>query len=124
VKPTRLLLSISILAISSSLMEPRARAADEGTADYVMIQWWNDKTQIVWSDGHIDYLDHLLPGLEVPSHANGRAYIMTLLINKLAKQGYEYVGMTSGEEILMRRAARPNDAAPPAKAPGDGQNRP
>ena len=85
-------------------MQPRTAAAAEGTAEYAMIQWWNsDKTQIVWSDGRVEYLDHLLPGLVVPDRANTRAYIMTLLINKLAKDGYEYVGMASGEEIIMRR---------------------
>jgi hypothetical protein len=85
-------------------MQPHKAVAAEGTAEYAMIQWWNsDKTQIVWSDGHVEYLDHLLPGLAVPDRANPRAYIMTLLINKLAKDGHEYVGMASGEEILMRR---------------------
>jgi len=86
VKSTLLSLFIGILGIGSLLMEPGARAADEGTADYAMIQWWNiDKTQVVWSDGHIDYLEHLLPGLAVPGdRANGRAYILTLLINRLA----------------------------------------
>jgi hypothetical protein len=104
-KPTRLFLPIALLAIGSSLIQPRTAAAAEGTAEYAMIQWWgnSNKTQIVWSDGHVDYLDHLLPGVAVPDRANERAYIMTLLINKLAKEGYEYAGMASGEEILMRR---------------------
>jgi prepilin-type processing-associated H-X9-DG protein len=104
-KLTRLFLFLGLLAIGSSLMQPRTAAATEGTAEYAMIQWWgnNNKTQIVWSDGHVEYLDQLLPGLAMPDRANDRAYIMTLLINKLAKEGYEYVGMASGEEILMRR---------------------
>jgi len=104
-KPARLFLFIGLLAIGLSLMRPRTTAAAEGTAEYAMIQWWgnSNKTQIVWSDGHVEYLDHLLPGVAVPDRASERAYIMTLLINKLAKEGYEYVGMASGEEILTRR---------------------
>jgi hypothetical protein len=101
-KPTRLFLVIGLLAIGSLLIQPSMAAAD-GTAEYAMIQWWGNKTQIVWTDGRVDFLDRLLPGLSVPDRANDRAYIMTLLINKLAKEGYEYVGMTSGEQILMRR---------------------
>jgi hypothetical protein len=86
-------------------MQTSTATAAEGAAEYAMIQWWgnNNKTQIVFSDGHIEYLDRLLPGMAVPDRANDRAYIMTLLINKLAKEGYEYVGMASGEEILMQR---------------------
>jgi len=104
-KPIRLLLSIGLLVVGSSLIQPRTAAAAEGTAEYAMIQWWGNssKTQIVWPDGHVEYLDQLLPGVAVPDRASDRAYIMTLLINKLAKEGYEYVGMASGEEILMRR---------------------
>lgn len=103
-KPTRFLLCVGLLLIGSSLVQPLAAAADEGTAGYAMIQWWgNTKTQVVFPDGHVETLDGLLPGVMVPASANERAYIMTLLINKLAKEGYEYVGMASGEEILMRR---------------------
>jgi hypothetical protein len=104
-KPTRLLPLIGLLAIGPLLLQARTAAAAEGTAEYAMIQWWgnNNKTQIVFPDGHIEYLDKLLPFMAVPDRANERAYIMTLLINKLAKEGYEYVGMASGEEILMRR---------------------
>jgi len=104
-RPTRLFLSIGLLLIGWSVMQPRTAAAAEGSAEYAMIQWWGNssKTQIVWSDGHVEHLNHLLPGVAVPDGASDRAYIMTLLINKLAKEGYEYVGMASGEEILMRR---------------------
>ncbi len=103
-KRTRLCLVIGLLLIGAALVQPRIAAAAEGTAEYAMIQWWgNSKTQIVWPDGHVETLDHLLPGVVVPEGANERAYIMTLLINKLAKEGYEYVGMASGEEILLRR---------------------
>jgi hypothetical protein len=86
-----MILFLGLLAIGSSLMQPGPAAAAEGTAEYAMIQWWGDsnKTQIVWSDGHVEYLDHLLPGVAGPDRANERAYIMTLLINKLAREGYE-----------------------------------
>jgi hypothetical protein len=95
---------MGLLLIGSSLVQPLAAAADEATAGYAMIQWWgNAKTQVVFPDGHVETLYGLLPGLVVPQGANERAYIMTQLINKLTKEGYEYVGMASGEEILMRR---------------------
>jgi prepilin-type processing-associated H-X9-DG protein len=104
-KPIRLFLFIGLFAIGSSFMQLRMAAAAEGTAEYAMIQWDGNgnKTQIVWSDGHVEHLDQLLPAVVVPDRTNDRAYIMTLLINKVAKEGYEYVGMASGEELVMRR---------------------
>ena len=83
----------------------RTAQAAPGAPEYVVIQWDGErKTQVIWSDGHVEFLNTLLPGVTKPSDdVHERGYIMTLLVNKLAKQGYEYVGMTSGEEILMKK---------------------
>ncbi len=39
-RPTRLCLSLGLLAIGSSLMQPHSAAAAERIAGYAMIQWW------------------------------------------------------------------------------------
>jgi hypothetical protein len=82
-----------------------AVAASPGTPEYVVIQWDGmKKTQVIWPDGHVEFLSTLLPGIARPSDdVHERGYVMTQLINKIAKQGYEYVGMASGVEIVMKK---------------------
>ncbi len=104
-KPIRLVLAAASLGCVALMSVPhRTEAAPGITPEYALIQWDGDhKTQVIWPDGHVDYLATLLPGVSAPSGAHQRAYIMTLLINKIAKEGYEYVGMASGEEIVMKK---------------------
>jgi hypothetical protein len=89
-----------------ALLIGAAQAAAPGLApDYAIIQWDGPRnTQVIWPDGHIDLLGALLPDANThPDHAHERGYITTRLINLLAKQGYEYVGMADGEEIVMKK---------------------
>jgi hypothetical protein len=84
----------------------KTRAAPvAGAAEYAMIQWkGKDDTQVIWPDGHVDFLATLMPGFSAPGgEVHERAFIMNALMNKLGKQGYEYVGMASGEEIMMKK---------------------
>jgi prepilin-type processing-associated H-X9-DG protein len=84
----------------------KAEAAGAMAApEYAVIQWDGDrKTQVIWADGHVEFLSTLLLGLAKPGEdVHERGFIMTQLINKIAKQGYEYAGMASGEEILMKK---------------------
>jgi len=91
------------LLFAAPRMTEAAPAA--GSSEYAIIQWKNDHdTQVLWPDGHVDFMATLMPNVSLPSgDVHQRAYIMTALINKLAKQGYEYAGMASGEEIVMKK---------------------
>ena len=106
-KSTYLAFAAAALIAGAFLIgQPRlTEAAPAGGAEYAMIQWKNDHdTQVIWSDGRVEFMATLLPGFSVPSGGvHERGYIMNALINKLAKQGYEYVGMASGEEIMMKK---------------------
>jgi hypothetical protein len=105
-KPVRFTLAALVLfgcALAASRIGT-AQAAPGGAAEYAVIQWDGErKTQVIWPDGRVELLSSLLPGVSPPDGAHQRGYIMTLLINKLAKEGYDYVGMADGEEIVMKK---------------------
>jgi hypothetical protein len=104
-KAVHFALAATVLGLVILIGVPCVTQAAPGLApEYAVIQWDGDKkTQVIWPDGHVEFLATLLPGVSVPSGAHQRGYIMTLLINKIAKDGYEYVGMASGEEIVMKK---------------------
>ena len=84
---------------------PLAKAASGGADEYAIIQWDGPRnTQVIWSDGHIELLPQFAPeAMAPPDHAHQRGYVTTIMMNKLAKQGYEYIGMADGEEIVMKK---------------------
>jgi hypothetical protein len=41
-----------------------------------------------------------------PSRTDDRAFYMNLVMNALAKEGYEFVGMNSDDIVMKRSAAR------------------
>jgi hypothetical protein len=98
--------AVAVLSCAFLTIVPRqGLAAPPAAPEYVVIQWDGErKTQVIWPDGHVDFVASLLPGVTKPGDdVHQRGYIMTMLINKIAKQGYEYVGMASGEEIVMKK---------------------
>lgn len=61
---------------------------------------------IVYGDGRVDFVGKELEKVPRPDDANKRAFYMTLALNKMAAQGYEFVGMISDEIVMRRRALR------------------
>ena len=98
--------TIASLALGATALSlSAAQAAMGGAPAYAIIQWDGPhNTQVIWPDGKVDFLPAYAPeALSRPDHANDRGYIMTILINKVAQQGYDYVGMADGEEVVMKK---------------------
>jgi hypothetical protein len=41
-----------------------------------------------------------------PDHADDRSFYMNIAMNSVAREGYEFVGMTT-DEIIMKRQTQP-----------------
>jgi hypothetical protein len=82
-----------------------------GSGDYAIIRFVGDhSTRVAFADGHIEYAQDLLAGLQRPNRVDNQAFQITMLINILAKRGYEYAGRFKGdmgggppEQIVMRK---------------------
>jgi len=93
---------------SHALAQARQPAAPAAAAkvEFIDIRWDGvDRMCVVYPDGHVDFIGLQLKGLPRPDNVDRRAFYMTIALNRMAAQGYEFVGMIS-DEIVMKRAIR------------------
>jgi hypothetical protein len=81
-----------------------ALAESAAKVEFIDIRWdGTDRMCVVYPDGHVDFVGKALEtSTQRPDDANKRAFYMTIEMNKLVAQGYEFVAMIS-DEILMKR---------------------
>ncbi len=86
------------------------RAADSNrtaTLEYVTIRWdGRDNTQIIRPGGRVEFIAAELRRATKPDRTDDRAFYLNLAMNGLAKEGYEFAGMTP-DTILMKREPAP-----------------
>jgi hypothetical protein len=92
------LLSIHLIAV---------RGADNQvfqTYEYVTIRWaGRENTHVIRANGKVEFLTAVLGKTQRPDRTDDRAFYMNLAMNAVAREGYEFAGMTH-DEIVMRRA--------------------
>ena len=72
--------------------------------EYATIRWaGKENTHIVRPAGQVEFIGQELRKVPKPDRTDDRAFYMNLAMNGLAKEGYEFAGMSS-DEIVMRRA--------------------
>lgn len=72
--------------------------------EYIDIRWdGTDRMCIVFPDGRVDFVGKELEKVPRPDDANKRGFYMTLALNKMAAQGYEFVSMIPDEIVMKRR---------------------
>jgi hypothetical protein len=100
-----LLLSLFSLAAFHIL---KSRAAEPGTfqvSEFATIRWaGRDNTHLIRPNGKVDKLKPLFERFPRPEGGgiDDRAYYMSIAMNAVAREGYEFAGMTS-DEIVMKR---------------------
>jgi hypothetical protein len=74
------------------------------TFEYATIRWaGRENTHVIRPGGHVENAGPQLMAIKKPDRTDDRAFYMNIVMNALAKEGYEFAGMTS-DEIVMRRA--------------------
>jgi hypothetical protein len=83
------------------------RGVEEGhpqLAEYATIRWGGrENTHVIRPSGHVEFVADQLTKLKKPERADDRSFYMNAVMNAMAKEGYEFAGMTS-DEIVMKRA--------------------
>ena len=104
-KNLNLILLASVLSVSAVLLF-KSRAAEPTTfqvVEFATIRWQGrDNSQVIRPNGKPEKLKPLFERAPRPNGLDERAYYLTIAINALAKEGYDFAGMTS-DEIVMRR---------------------
>jgi len=102
-----LLATIVVAAIAWFLLHQKLIAAEPGgfqSYEYFTIRWGGrDNTHLIRANGKVEMLGSILTKLNRPDRADDRAYYMNIAMNAVAREGYEFAGMTN-DEIVMRRA--------------------
>ncbi|HKT18045.1 MAG TPA: hypothetical protein VJR47_08390 [Stellaceae bacterium] len=95
--------ALAVLAVTG-LGATRALAQERaGKVEYIDIRWdGTDRMCVVYPDGRVDFFGKDMKDIQRPDDANKRAFYLTIEMNRLAAQGYEFVAMIS-DEILMKR---------------------
>jgi hypothetical protein len=74
--------------------------------EFIDIRWDGvDKMCVIFPDGRVEFFGRDLKDIPRPEEANKRAFYLTIEMNRMAAQGYEFVSMIS-DEIVMKRTVR------------------
>jgi hypothetical protein len=78
-----------------------------GTVEFIDIRWDGvDKMCVIFPDGHVNFFGRELKDIPRPDDANKRAFYLTIEMNRMAAQGYEFVSMISDEIVMKRTVPR------------------
>lgn len=92
----------AMFLVGSAQIGPMAQDRS-GHVEYIDIRWDGvDKMCVVYPDGRVVFFGKELKDIPRPDDANKRAFYLTIEMNRMAAQGYEFVAMIS-DEILMKR---------------------
>ena len=106
--------TIAILIVTGAalwgLYRFTAKAADASgfqTYEYATIRWGGrENTHLIRPNGKVEMLGPLLNKVQRPDRTDDRALYMNVAMNALAKEGYDFAGMTSDQVVMKRPMAR------------------
>jgi hypothetical protein len=98
------IITITVLGAAISLLHSRAvEPARAGTFEYVTVRWGGrDNTHVIRPNGEVEFVGSQLRNYKRPDRADDRSFYMNVVVNGLARQGWEVSAMTP-DDIIMRR---------------------
>lgn len=104
-KKQNLILALALLSLAA-LYLLRSHAAEQTSfqvAEFVTIRWdGREHSYWVRPSGKIEKLRQLFERFPRPDGIDERVYYLGIAMNAVAKEGYDFAGMTQ-EQIVMRR---------------------
>jgi len=97
---------VGIAALVTFVWMLNLRAADSpslGHYEYTTIRWaGRENTHVIRPNGQVEFVGSQLKNFNRPDRVDDRSFYMNIVMNGLAKDGWEMVEMTS-DDIIMRR---------------------
>jgi hypothetical protein len=92
-----------LVLVGAAQVNPMAQTRS-AKVEYIDIRWdGGDRMCVIYPDGRVVFFAPELKDIPRPEEANKRAFYLTIEMNRLAAQGYEFVGGWP-DEIIMKRA--------------------
>lgn len=108
-RPSALLLAAAMAAILLiAIVRPQAAApGPSGAYEYATIRWDGaENTHVIRPDGSVQSAGSQLRDLRVPSRTDARAFYMNVVLNALAREGYELAASVQSDALIVRRPVR------------------
>jgi hypothetical protein len=105
------LFAIVVASIALTLLLEQTRAVDSPTSasityEYVTIRWaGRDNTHVIRPNGEVEFVGSQLKNFKKPDRADDRSFCMNIVMNGLAREGWELTAMTP-DDYVMKRAKR------------------
>ena len=98
-------LAVALFGLARSDISAQAQAGALRT-EFIDIRWdGTSRMCVVYPDGKVEFFYPELKDIPRPDDTDKRAFYLTLKMNRMARQGYEFVAMIS-DEIIMKRTVR------------------
>ena len=107
-KNTLSALGVAVILLVAAIEFQRLSASEPVSVsaqrfEYATVRWaGRDNTHVIRPGGKVEIVGAQLATVKKPDRADDRSFYMNVVVNALAKEGYEFAGMTP-DEILMKR---------------------
>jgi len=76
------------------------------TYEYVTVRWaGRDNTHVIRPNGEVEFVGAQLKNFKKPDRADERSFCMNIVMNGLAREGWELAAMTP-DDYVMKRAKK------------------
>jgi hypothetical protein len=101
-------LALSILAVIVCLAlyagGSAAETIHQQTFEYATIRWaGRDNTYVIRPSHEVEFIGNQLAKVNKPARVDERAFYINIAMNALAKEGYEFAGI-SNDDVIMKRS--------------------
>ena len=101
------LLTLVFAVVLCFYLAPGTRSAEpihQQTSEYATIRWaGRDNSYVIRPNGQVEFVGSQLAKVKKPDRVDDRSFYMNIVMNALAKEGYEFAGI-SNDDIIMKRA--------------------
>lgn len=71
--------------------------------EYITIRWSGpENTQVIRPGGEVEFVGKQLRNFKRPEHADDRSFYMNIVMNGLAREGWELTAMTPDDYVMKR----------------------
>jgi hypothetical protein len=96
----------ALLLILFPVFGADSTAPTPGNFEYVTIRWGGrDNTHVIRPNGEVEFVGGQLKNFKKPDRADDRSFYMNIVMNGLAREGWELAAMTP-DDYVMKRAAK------------------
>jgi len=97
---------IALLVLLQQTVAADSPAPASTTYEYVTIRWGGrDNTHVIRPNGEVEFVGGQLKNFKKPDRADDRSFFMNIVMNGLAREGWELAAMTP-DDYVMKRAKR------------------